>query len=154
MTMINRLSSVDSLQSSDQLPIWATNNGDGRKVSIKTLLEYMQSALEFPQAEGYTTQRAAPSTTGFDINITDGSADIHLILTPAAGYATGAITLPAVGNAVDGQLVLVNCTQAVTSFTVNANGATSVSGEPSSLSADDFFKLKYDAGTSSWYRVG
>ena len=95
-----------------------------------------------------------PSATGFNVPITDGPDNIWLILTPTAGYAAGTITLPSVTNAVDKQEVLVNCTQLVTSLTVDGNGATSVTGEPTSLGADDFFKLKFDIISKSWYRVG
>ena len=102
----------------------------------------------------YTTQYAAPSSTGFSVQITDGSDNIHLILTPVAGYADGEIVLPAVGNVVDKQEVLVNCTQAVTTLVVDGNGAVAVTGEPSGLSANDFFRLKYDLTVQTWYRCG
>jgi hypothetical protein len=113
----------------------------------------MQANLTFSDAS-LTTQYASPSATGFNVQITDGSASIHLILTPLAGYAAGTITLPAVGNVVDKQEVLVNCTQAVTTLTVAGNGAVAVTGEPSTLAANDFFRLKYDATMQTWYRVG
>lgn len=156
MTTINRLSAVDSLEGGDQLPVYDQGNGDARKASLSLLLSWLQSSLTFPSTgvPEYATQRSAPSATGFNVAITDGSDNIHLILTPAAGYAAGTITLPAKANCVDKQLVLVNCTQAVTTLTVDANGATAVTGEPSALAANDFFTLKYDAGTSTWYRVG
>lgn len=154
MTTINRLSAVDSLEGGDQLPIYDQGNGDARKASLSLLLSWMQSSLSFSGVPPYTTQRSAPSATGFNVAITDGSDNIHLILTPAAGYAAGTITLPATANCIDKQLVLVNCTQAVTTLTVDGNGATAVTGEPSTLAANDYFTLKYDAGTSTWYRVG
>ena len=77
-----------------------------------------------------------------------------MILTPLAGYATGTIVLPAVGNIVDKQEVIVNTTQAVTTLTVDGNGAVAVTGEPSGLAANDFFRLKYDLTVQTWYRVG
>jgi hypothetical protein len=157
MTEINRLSAVDSIQASDLFVAWVQGNGDSRKVAASVLLTFMQDNLTFPDVTGiieYEVQRAAPSATGFDIAITDTSDNTHLILTPSAGYATGAITLPAVANVIDKQRVLVNCTQQVTAFTVNANGATAVTGEPSALGADDFFTLQYDLATSTWYRIG
>jgi len=105
----------------------------------------MQSDLK------HNTQHQA--ATGFTVAITDDSDSTHLILTPVAGYAAGTITLPALGKLVDKQEVLVNCTQAVTTLTIGANGATAVTGAPTTLAANDFFKLKYDAQTSTWYRV-
>jgi len=156
MATINQLTAVDSLQSSDQLAVYDSSNGDARKSSLNVLLTWMQSNLTFTETQfpSYTTQYAAPSASGFDIQVTDGSNNIHLILTPTAGYAVGEITLPAVANCIDKQEVLVNCTQQVTTLTVDGNGATAVTGEPASLAADDFFRLKYDLTTKTWYRVG
>lgn len=154
MTTINQLSATDSLSAGDLVPVYSQSNGDARKAAISVLQAYMQANLTFSSGISYTTQYSAPSATGFNVAITDGSANIHLILTPVAGYAAGTITLPASTNAIDKQEVLVNCTQAVTTLTVAANGATAVTGEPASLAANDFFRLKYDAATSTWYRVG
>lgn len=156
MPTIDRLTRTDTVSAGDVVPVYVQNQGDARGAAISLLQAYMQANLTFPVATGvqeYVTQYAAPSATAFNIAIIAGS-NIHLILTPTAGFATGAITLPAVAGLVDKQDIIVNCTQQVTAFTVNANGASAVTGEPSSLGADDFFRLKYDAGTSSWFRVG
>lgn len=152
MPTINQLTAVDSVAASDQIPIYSSSNGDARKCSISILTDHLQDTLTFE--ESWETQYAAPSASGFDVAVTDGSTNIWLILTPVAGYAVGAITLPASSGAIDKQEVLVNCTQAVTTFTVGANGATAVTGEPSTLSANGYFRLKYDLTTSTWYRVG
>lgn len=156
MTTINNLTAADSVNAGDLLAAFIQGNGDARKVAISVLQQYMQDNLTFTTGgiAAFETQYSAPSATGFTVAITDSSDNTHLILTPSAGYATGTITLPAVANAIDKQEVLVNCTQAVTTLTVDGNGATAVTGEPSSLAANDFFKLKYDANTSTWYRVG
>lgn len=154
MTTINQLSAVDSVVAGDLVPIFSTSNGDARKAAMSVLQAYMQDNLTFESGISYTTQYSAPSATGFNIAVTDNGDDIHLILTPVAGYAAGTITLPAVATSLDKQEVLVNCTQAVTTLTVDGNGATAVTGEPSTLAANDFFRLKYDAPTSTWYRVG
>jgi hypothetical protein len=154
MTTINKLTAVDAVVSGDQIPVYSSSNGDARKAAMSVLLAYMQSNIDLSAKQEYTTQYAAPSATGFNIQVTDGDDNIHLILTPVAGYAAGTITLPAVANCVDKQEVLVNCTQSVSTLTVAGNGATAVTGEPASLSANDFFKLRYDASTSTWYRVG
>lgn len=153
---IKKLNSTDTVVGGDNLPIASTSEGDDRRISFTTLLAWVQANLTFPTAgkQESTKQYSGPSATGFNIQITDTSDNTWLILTPTAGYATGTITLPAVANVVDKQEVLVNCTQQVTTLTVDGNGATAVTGEPSSLGADDFFKLKYDSFTSSWYRVG
>lgn len=156
MVQINQLTAVDSLQGSDNFPLYDSSNGDARRTSLTTLLAYMQSNLTLTDAgafQKFQTQYAAPSATGFNIQITDDSNNTHLILTPVAGYAAGTITLPLSTNIVDKQEILVNCTQAVTTLTVAGNGA-SVVGEPSTLTANDFFRLKYDLAGTTWYRVG
>lgn len=45
MTQINQLSSVSEVVSGDQLPIFSTNNGDARRTSINTLMEYIRANL-------------------------------------------------------------------------------------------------------------
>lgn len=156
MVQINQLTAVDSLQSGDQVPIFDTSNGDARRAALSVLLTYMQNNLTITDAgafPAYETQYAAPSATGFNIQVTDTDDNTHLILTPVAGYAAGTITLPTSTNLVDKQDFLCNCTQAVTTLTIAGNGAT-VTGEPTTLAADDFFRLKYDLAGNTWYRVG
>lgn len=155
MPTINQLSAVDAVVGSDQVPIYSSGQGDARKAAMSVMLQYMQDNLTFSESGiSYTTQYAAPSATGFSVQITDDSDNTHLILTPVAGYAAGTIVLPAVGNVVDKQEVLVNCTQVVTTLTIDGNGAVAVTGEPSTLAANDFFRLKYDITVQTWYRVG
>jgi hypothetical protein len=154
MTTINRLSAVDSLEGGDQIPIYDSGNGDARKSSLTLLKSWLQANLTFTDPKP-TTQRYAPSATGWSVTVTDGSddaGDVHLIVTPAAGYAAGTITLPALASLTDKQTVTVNCTQAVTTLTVSGNGAT-VTGAPTSLSANDYFTLKFDEYADTWYRV-
>ena len=159
MPQINQLSAVDQLAAGDNFPIFDTSNGDARKISASALLAYMQANLVFPDVTGvpqFETQYAAPSASGFSVTIAPPATgdNVHLILTPTAGYAAGTVVLPAVADVVDKQEVLVNCTQQVTALIVNGNGAVAVTGEPTSLGADDFFRLKYDATVQTWYRVG
>ncbi len=156
MTQINQLTATDTLQAGDQVPIWATSNGDARRAAISVFLTYMQDNLVITDAgafPAYQTQYAAPSATGFNIQVTDDDDNTHLILTPVAGYAAGTITLPTSTNLIDKQELLCNCTQAVTTLTIAGNGAT-VAGEPTTLAANDFFRLKYDLAGNTWYRVG
>ena len=160
MPTINQLTRATELGAGDLLPIFATGDGDARAAALSLLQDYLQDNLDFSANGDYTTQYAAPSATGFNVAITDGSSDgvtqdnVHLILTPLAGYANGTITLPAKANLVDKQEVLVNCTQAVTTLAIGLNGATGAPGAPTTLAANAFFRLKYDAVTSNWYRVG
>jgi hypothetical protein len=147
MTNINQLSSIDTLQLGDLLAVWAPNNGDTRKAALSTLVTFMQENLTVPGT--LTTQYAAPSSTGFTVTIT--AADKWLILTPTAGFAAGTIVLPSAPT--DKQVVSVNCTQSVAALSVTAGGTT-VTGAPTSLAANGFFTLRFDAAASVWYRVG
>lgn len=131
----------------DIFAIFEDSAGATRSVTAQMIADYIQKQY-------FDMQYASPSATGFSVAITNSSANTHLILTPTAGFATGTIVLPAIANVVDKQEILVNCTQQVVTLTVDGNGAGAVTGEPSSLGADDFFRLKYDATTDAWYRVG
>ncbi len=145
MANINQLSSVSSVQGGDQLAVWATNNGDSRKASVTTLMDYVNANVT---TVTQNTQYAAPAATGFSVTVNTGN--VWLILTPVSTYATGVVVLPT--GASDKDTVTVNCTQIVTSLTVSS-GATVV-GAPATLAANDFFTMRYDGATSSWYRVG
>lgn len=152
---IERLALIDTISSSTNFAV--NQNSQDYRVLLTTLLTYMQANLTFPTFTGFVnfaTQYAAPSSSGFSVQITDTSANTHLILTPTTGFAAGTIVLPNVTSAIDKQEVLVNCTQQVTTLTVNGNGAVAVTGEPASLGADDFFRLKYDLLTQTWFRIG
>jgi hypothetical protein len=151
MTTINQLSAVDTVASSDQVPIYSSGNGDARKASMSVIKTYVLS--DATVADDKVTQYASPAATGFTVTVNNSSSSVWLILTPLAGYATGTITLPAVANCVDRQEVLVNTTQAVTTLTVSGNGAT-VIGAPTTLAANAFFRLRFDAVLDVWYRVG
>lgn len=151
MTTINQLSAVDTVASSDQVPIYSSGNGDARKASMSVIKTYVLS--DATVADDKVTQYASPAATGFTVTVNNSSSSVWLILTPLAGYAEGTITLPAVANCVDRQEVLVNTTQSVNSLTVDGNGAT-VIGVPTTLAANAFFRLRFDAVLDVWYRVG
>lgn len=157
MTTINQLTRATSLSAGDLLALFSTDNGDARAAAISVLQDYLQDNLDFSGGVDYATQYSAPNASGFNVAITDGvdnNTNVHLILTPTAGFAAGTITLPAKAGLIDKQEVLVNCTQVVTALTVALNGATGAVGAPTTLAANAFFRLKYDAVTSNWYRVG
>jgi len=151
MPTINQLNAIDTPSASDLLPIYSQSNGDARKISLGNFLNFLAKSFASPE---FQTQFNTPGGSGFNIQVNDSGQNTWLIINPAAGYAVGAITLPAVGNAVDGQEVLVNCSQQVAAFTVNGNGAIAVQGAPNALSAEDFFRMRYHADSKIWYRVG
>lgn len=151
MPQINQLASVDQISPGDQVPIFATNQGDARKASLALLKAFIQEGTT--AADDKITQFAAPSATAFSVQVNNDADSVWLVLTPTAGFAAGTLVLPAVANCVDRQEVLVNCTQAVTTLTVSGNGAT-VTGAPTTLAANAFFRLRFTAVTKTWYRVG
>lgn len=150
-----RITTVSQLNAADLLPIWVQQNGGMSALTLALLSAYLQDALTIT-TDNKVTQYAAPSATGFSVSIGSGIADglsIWLILTPVAGYAAGTLVLPSSSGVKDKQEILVNCTQAVTTLTVSGNGST-VTGAPTTLAANAFFRLRYDAVLTTWYRVG
>jgi hypothetical protein len=155
MADINQLSSTDTLNAGDLVPVWKTNNGDTRKTSLTTLQAYMQANLTFPTVTGqaqFVVQYAAPVATGFTVTLVSTSNNQWLILTPLAGYAAGTITFPPIASVVDNQEILIVSTQAVTALTISGNGAT-VSGAPAGISANAGLRFKFNALGSVWYRL-
>lgn len=150
MTDINQLSTA-TLVSSDLIPVWSTGNSDTRKATLAAVKAFINDGDTV--SDDKVTQYAAPNATGFTATITDSSASVWLILTPGGSYAAGTIVLPSAANSVEKQEVLVNCTQSVASLSVTSSGGT-VTGAPSSLSANGFFRMRFEPVTSTWYRVG
>jgi len=162
MTLIPFESGTTTLNGGDLLPIYVSNQGDVRRTSLTNLLGFMQLNLsfnpEYAQSQ-YITCYSAPSSTGFSVSLptsASGAEDgdsLWLILTPTGTLSAGTIVLPESTTLVDKQQILVNCTQIVTTLTVSGNGAT-VTGAPTTLAANGYFKLQYDQATNVWYRVG
>lgn len=144
MATINQLSSADVLAGGDLLPIYKQSQGDARKCSITTLMDYVNANVT---TVTQNTQYAAPAATGFSVTVSVGN--VWLILTPVSTYAAGTIVLPS--GASDKDTVTVNCTQAVTALTVSSGA--SVVGAPTALAANGFFTMRFDAVASAWYRI-
>jgi hypothetical protein len=140
---------TDTLALSDKLRTLQAASGDVREFTLSTLVAFLSDAIT--EADDKVTQYAAPNATGFSVSVLEGPR--WLILTPFAGYAAGTIVLPAVASVDDRQELLVNTTQAVTTLTVSGNGAT-VNGAPTTLAAGAFFRLRFDAQSTTWHRVG
>ena len=154
MTTINQLTTVDEVAAGDLLPIFSQAQGGTRSASLTVIAALLQTLVS--TAGTLETQYSAPAATGFSVTInptTDGGS-VHLLLTPVAGYAAGTIVLPAVAECEDGQEVVVNSTQAITTLTVSGNGATAVNGAPTTMAANAFFRLRFDGIFQSWYRIG
>ena len=147
MTTINNLNQTSGVSGGDLLPIWSQTNGDTQSVSITALSAYIIGLVG--GSNGIVTQYASPNATGFTVNLGQNLAT-WLLLTPLAGYAAGTLVLPA--SPVNQQRITVNSTQSITALTVNGNGNT-VNGAPTTLAANAFFTLQYDAVLDSWYRI-
>lgn len=147
---IPNLSTTPSLDGGYYFLVAKGNSNNAQRASAELVASFVGETLD---VNGITTEYAAPSATAFNVELPDTSDDLWLILTPTAGFAAGTITLPESTAAEDQQTVDVNCTQAVTTLTVAGNGAT-VTGAPTTLAANAFFRLRYDAVTSTWYRIG
>ena len=151
MTAINQLNAADQLSGSDLLPLYSQANGDARKISLTNFLNWLESQ-QIATQDNKVTQYAAP-LTGSTVLLQDDQNSIWLVLTPAGTIAALTLKLPLSANCIDRQEILVNSTQIVTALTIDGNGS-SVIGTPTALTANGFFRLRWDAVMKTWYRVG
>lgn len=150
---INQLSKVSTITNADLLPIFSQQLGADAAVTIAALVAFIQAQLT---SSGATiTQYFAPNASGWAVTVAPPTAgeNVYLQITPNAGYAAGSITLPAQASCVDGQRVVVSTTQAVTTLTVNGNGAVAVNGALAALVTNGFMTLRYDGPSKSWFRT-
>ena len=148
MPTINQLSAVTKVAGSDSVPIYDSGNGDARKASFSTVLDFVKDNFASPD---YDTIINAPAT-GFNLQLDNSTNNIFVILNPAGTLATGTITLPAVADCFDGQEIIFVSTQTITALTVNANGGTTV-GVPSGFSATSTFTIRFNKLQSTWYTI-
>lgn len=153
MAQINQYPTKEQIDGSELLVCFDVSNSDTRKFSVSALSTYIAGNIS-ANMSGYVSQYSAPALNGLSISITEASKDTHLILTPTTSLNSMTLVLPLASTANDGQRLLFNSTQAITTLTIGNNGATSVIGAPTTISANAFFTLKYDKVTSTWYRVG
>jgi hypothetical protein len=150
MPQINQLPVLSNASSGDQVPVYSPNNGDARRLSLGSLLSFFQQSFASPTI---STTVYTPGT-GFNIAVaTPVSEQQWLLLQPAGTLATGTITLPLNTSTPDGTEVLLTTTQQITAFTVALNGAAAGYGAPSTLAAEDFFRMRFVQSTNSWYRI-
>jgi len=153
---IERLSLLDTVTAATNFAV--NLNGQDYRVLAQSVYDYIVNVNEEfggggALGDGKTLQYFAPSATGWSVPIESESTSVWLVITPTAGFANGTITLPAVFNVLEGQEILVNCTQSVATLTINGNGGN-VIGAPASLAANGFFTLKFEPILMNWYRVG
>ena len=148
MPTISQLSAVTSLAAGDNIVVQSAANNDARKASLSVLLAFIEANFASPDFDVTISSPIA----GFNQQLATSTSSIWLILTPAGTLATGTVTLPPVADLFDGQEVLVTSSQVITALTVAGNGAT-VSGAPSALAANGFFRLRYNTLLTTWYCV-
>jgi len=150
MPTINQLSGISQVSGGDLLPVYVSNNGDARKVSITQLLQYFQQVFASPTV---ATNLYTPGT-GFNITVpTPVSQDQWMLLQPAGTLATGTITLPLNTGVPDGTTVLITTTQEITSLTISLNGAAALYGGVSFLGAGTATAIRFYQPTNSWYQI-
>jgi hypothetical protein len=149
MSTINQLNAISTVSGSDLVPVYSQQNGDARKLSLTNLADWIGTQVSF--VDDKITQYAAP-LTGTTVLANDTQNSGWLILTPVGTLAALTIKLPLLANTIDKQEILVNTTQTLTSLTIDGNGS-SVVGGPTTLSANGYFRLRYDAVMHTWYRV-
>lgn len=157
MTTTNRLTATDTIKAGDQFAIWSSDSGDTRRVAASTLATFVQSSTSVGSlAIQYATPTATGQTTTISPPVT--GASVWLEMTPQGAYAAGTINFPAALSSIDGQEVLVTSTLAVTTLTVqfvNSSGATvAVNGAPTTLTANAFFRMRFDPVFKLWIRIG
>ncbi len=99
MATINQLSAVDSLSTSDNVPVYAASQGDARRFSLTTLVAFLSDAFTSLTASSYikvsavavaSLPSAATAGAGARAMVTDATASTFAS-TVAGG---GAITVP------------------------------------------------------------
>ena len=150
MPQINQLPLLAQVSPGDQVPIYSPNNGDARRLPISALLAYFQQTFASPTL---ATNVYTPGT-GFNLAVpTPVAQQQWMLIQPAGTLATGTVTLPLNTGTPDGTEVLITTTQQITAFTLALNGAAAAYGDPTTLAAEDFFRMRFVQATNSWYRI-
>ena len=150
MPTINQLPLLAQVSPGDQVPVYSPNNGDARRLPVSSLLQYFQQTFASPTL---ATNFYTPGT-GFNVAVpTPVAAQQWMLIQPAGTLALGTITLPLNTQTPDGTEVLVTTTQQITGFTLALNGATAAYGAPTTLLAEEFFRMRFVQSTNSWYRI-
>jgi hypothetical protein len=150
MALIYQLPLLSQASPGDQLAVYAPNTGDARRLPMSALLTFFQQQFASPTM---ATNLYTPGT-GFNIAApTPVSQQQWILIQPAGTLATGTVTLPLNTSTPDGTEILITTTQQVTAFTLALNGAAAAYGDPATLAAEDFFRMRFYQATNSWYRI-
>jgi hypothetical protein len=150
MALIYQLPLQTQVSGGDQFAVYSPNTGDARRLPVSALLSYFQQTFAAPTL---ATNIYVPGT-GFNIAMpAPVSQQQWVLLQPAGTLATGTVTLPLNTATPDGTEVLITTTQQITGFTLAPNNATALYGDPTTLAAEDFFRMRFVQTTNSWYRI-
>lgn len=150
MAYINQLPLLTVASPGDQIPVYSPNNGDARRLPLNALLQFFQQNFASPTL---ATNIFTPGT-GFNVAVpTPVNAQQWMLIQPAGTLAAGTVTLPLNTQTPDGTEVLITTTQQITAFTLALNGAAAAYGDPTTLAAEDFFRMRFVQSTNSWYRI-
>lgn len=155
MSTINQQYAAMSISPGGQIPFFDQGSQSTRRFTVQQLIDLINANLVTPDPH-METQYAAPSSNAFTVSIVQPTAknsDVHLILTPTGAFSAGTIVLPPVAGLVQGQQVRVNTTQGITALTIGLNGASTLTGAPTTLQQNDTFTLAYNVPGSTWYMV-
>ena len=149
MTTISQLTRVTAVASADVLPVASAADGETMGASVSQLQTYMQDNLDF--TGGVMSLRNFTPLAGDTCAISStAQQSIWVALAPSGTLAT--LTIAFTGTPQNLQEIMVSTSTAITALTFTTPQAQQ--GAASSMSANGFFKMKYDGVNSIWRRVG
>ncbi|WP_284085368.1 transcriptional regulator [Acinetobacter nosocomialis] len=150
--MSNRLNETDALGVGDQFVLYKGNCTDFRSVPQDVVLEWILSNIPVIKPVSAIIQPFNPNAD-FTIAIENNAVGTYLVMNPSVSITNGTITLPPMAELTDGQELLVTSSQQIENLTIAGNSAALI-GNPNTIAATGFFKLKFDLLSQTWYRVG
>jgi hypothetical protein len=147
--MSRNFSTLSPITGAELIPTYSQYGSTPLWTTITALMAYFRTTFTSPE---FVTTITTPGD-GFSLSLPLNSNKQWALLIPTGTLATGTIVLPSATYLIDGQEILITSTLAVTSLTINGNGATAVYGAPTSFSAGDSVKLRYNLLTTSWYKI-
>ncbi|SSR15004.1 Uncharacterised protein [Acinetobacter nosocomialis] len=150
--MSNRLNETDALGVGDQFVLYKGNCTDFRSIPQDAVLEWILSNIPVIKPVSAIIQPINPNAD-FTIAIENNAVGTYLVINPSVSITNATITLPPMAELTDGQELLVTSSQQIENLTIAGNGAALI-GNPNTIAASGFFKLKFDLLSQTWYRVG
>jgi len=96
-------------------------------------------------------KQIATPTTGQTVTIANQDDDIRLVVNPAGSLLALTIAMPSAPK--DGQMVVICCSQIITTLTMTTAGT--ILGALTTLASVNLYgSWVYDLGTTTWYRAG